>query len=104
MSYIGHTCPCGHSDLNHTNYLTAPTCKASGCTRPCAVEPEPTLRPTFDSAGRVIERIVPPGGRIGTGVPKGDATATYTDAIGGPETCDCDACTALHTELTGEAA
>ncbi|WP_435173261.1 hypothetical protein [Actinacidiphila sp. bgisy145] len=50
----------------------------------------PVLRPTFELSGKEIERVVPPGDRLAT-----------EGGNSGMETCGCDACRALYTELTG---
>ena len=55
----------------------------------------PTILPSFDVAGRAVERIVPPGERLGVGLENG---------LGGEgmgfTTCDCDGCKALYAQET----
>jgi hypothetical protein len=95
MAYIGHRCDCGHSDLQHTGDGTGKlgACQASygySCGRGCGPTPEPEVISTFDSKGRPIERIIPPGDGL-----KSESGAPIV------RTCPCDACTALHSELAG---
>lgn len=100
MAYIGHRCTCGHSDLQHTrdgtsNSLGRCTAGAGGsCGRICGPQPEPPeVIPTFDSKGRAVERVIPPGG----GLPAmGDASVL--------KTCPCEACSALYDQMTAQLA
>ena len=90
MSLLAHTCTCGHPDFHHLR-LTG-ECSYGWCRERCReVKPaaEPEVLPTFDWAGREIERLIPPGGRLGP--PKNPVT-----------TCSCDACEATYLELTQE--
>jgi len=91
MAYIGHRCACRHGDLSHPVSASGKrSCGCQPCTRRCRREETPELLPSFDTKGNAVERIVQPGGALAT-----------QDGAGGPRTCDCDACRALYTELTG---
>lgn len=94
MAYIGHRCPCGHSDLQHAGDGTGQTlgqCTAeygTTCSRTCGPVQTPEVIPTFDCKGRAIERVLAPG--------DGLRSESGTPLV---KTCLCDACTALHGEL-----
>ena len=90
MSLITHRCTdCGHPDYWRLTRMgeNKANCPADGCTCRC-VPGAPQVVPTFDLAGRPVERVIKPGQPLYTGVP----------------THNCDACKALYDELTGEAA
>ncbi|MFD5081890.1 hypothetical protein ACFWOG_04510 [Kitasatospora sp. NPDC058406] len=89
MAYIGHRCGCGHMDTQHKAGAPKSTCEARAglsCRTGCRKSVKSLLRPTFDLKGRPVERIVPPGERIG--------------GNNGHVTCACDNCEALYAELT----
>lgn len=87
MAYIGHRCGCGHMDIRHELKKDG-TRGSCSCSNRCRKSTTATVAPSFDPKGRTVERIVPPGERLGNVVP----------------TCSCDACEALYAELTGAAA
>ncbi|MET9517007.1 hypothetical protein [Streptomyces sp. NPDC002994] len=96
MAYIGHRCGCGHSDLQHSGEGPAGTCQAASgasCGRGCTPSPDPEVIPTFDTKGQPIERLIPPG--------EGLASMSGAPIV---RTCSCDACAALHEQLTSVAA
>ncbi|MFB4280790.1 hypothetical protein ACBJ59_36260 [Nonomuraea sp. MTCD27] len=84
---IAHSCTqCGCADFHRddrrggrTAYCPEP-CKCQNCT-----PGEATLRPTYDRAGDVIERIIPPGGK---------SEGSYIVA------CSCTECHGLYELLT----
>jgi hypothetical protein len=87
MSLITHRCAtCGHPDFWRLALTSNERCPADRCGCRCTPG-EPELAPTFDLAGRPVERITEPSKRTGFGV----------------TTCSCDACKALYAELTGAA-
>jgi hypothetical protein len=95
MAYIGHRCPCGHTDLQHTQngedgnlgHCTADF--GSTCRRTCGPIPEPPeVIPTFDIKGNQVERVIEPGG----GLPSENGNPVV-------KTCPCAACVALHEQL-----
>lgn len=91
MAYIGHRCACRHGDLSHPVSVSGKrSCGCAACPRRCRREETPELLPTFDLKGNSIERVIEPGNKLGT-----------TDGEMNAQTCDCDACQALYTELTG---
>jgi hypothetical protein len=93
VSFIGHRCGCGHSDLQHIALGNGRKCRASNatsCAKPCRKNPKSSVFATFDAKAKPVERIIPPGGRLAT---EGNV---------GPTTCDCDDCKALYAELTGQ--
>jgi hypothetical protein len=83
---IAHICTvCGCADFHRddrqggrTTYCP-PACNCPACT-----PGEATLRPTFDSRGQVVERIIPPGEKSEGG---------YIVA------CSCDDCKGLYELL-----
>jgi hypothetical protein len=96
---IAHRCiNCAHPDYRRG------LVDASGDRGPCACGHKctasqlsrPQVMPTFDAAGRKVERIVAPGEPIGAGVDNG---LGHTDGIGF-RTCDCEGCKALYARLT----
>lgn len=95
MAYIGHRCGCGHMDIHHDAGAKKTTCSANNgnsCGKGCQKNPKASVAPTFDVKGNTVERVVQPGHRFGN-----EEKPQY-----GPiRTCDCDACRALYTELTG---
>jgi hypothetical protein len=89
MAYIGHRCPCGHLDIHHKPDAKKTSCEAAAgasCGKGCRKTTKAVLVPTFDSRGRRVEQITPPGEHI-PGI--------------GRQACDCPNCRALHAELTG---
>lgn len=91
MAYIGHRCGCGHMDIHHKPDAARSACLANGgksCGNGCRKNPKASVAPSFDRKGRPVERIVPPGERMGQVV----------------KTCGCEACHALYIELTGATA
>jgi hypothetical protein len=91
MAYIGHRCACRHGDTSHNRDAKGKrSCGVGGCNVRCRRAETPELLPTFDGKGAAIERVVKPGNKLG--LTDGEMNAT---------TCDCDACVALHAELTG---
>lgn len=93
MAYIGHRCQCGHSDLQHTqtgegDTLGSCTGSFSGCAPRCGPIPAPEVIPTFDTKGRQVERVIPPGDGLRS---EGGGIVV--------KTCPCDACVALHEQL-----
>lgn len=64
MSLIAHLCVnCGHPDFWRSG---AGSAVPGRCSCGCACTPgPPELRPSFDQAGNRVERIIPPGEKIG---------------------------------------
>jgi hypothetical protein len=95
MAYIGHRCDCGHSDLNHTQDGAGKSLGncTSTCQRPCGPIAQPEVIPTFDLKAKPVERVIIPG--------EGLLTESGGFAV---RTCACDACVALHEQLTEAAA
>lgn len=85
MSYIGHLCTqCGHPDIWRLAQSGQGTrCDSDGCGCRCT-NGQPAVRPTFDLAGRRVERIVEPGQPITRGMP----------------TCGCQDCNDLYAKET----
>lgn len=95
MSFIGHRCGCGHTDIQHQKdpKRGQGLCKGRAgrpCHQPCDPTDEPQVFATFDSKARPVEDIIEPGRRFPTQEMPG----------GGEQTCDCDNCHALYAELT----
>lgn len=84
MSFITHLCTqCGHPDIRRTGFGgAAPGRCACGCN---CTPGEPEVRPSFDLAGRPVERVNPPGKKLG-----GD---------NGQPVCGCPGCKALYEQL-----
>lgn len=84
MALITHLCTrCGHPDYRRDLRSAAP----GPCTCGCRCTPgAPEVRPTWDTAGRRVERIMQPGEAMCPGV----------------VTCRCQACKDLHTQLTAD--
>lgn len=94
MAYIGHLCGCGHMDIHHGILQSGErgSCSAKagvGCGNGCSKNEQAIQRPTFDTKGRPVERIIPPG----------DGLRSVGDAVI-VRTCDCEACQALYAEIT----
>lgn len=87
MSYIGHRCGCGHTDLQHTTSDGGRrTCRANGgksCGNGCRKVEKAVIIPTFDINGRRIGAVSAPG--------------TPLPALG--TTCACKACKELYAQL-----
>lgn len=73
---------------------TCGTADFIGCSHKKKGDPE--VVPTFDVAGRKVERIVAPGERLGTGLDNG----LGEQGGGGVTACGCAACKALYADLT----
>ncbi len=83
MSYIGHQCTkCGHPDIWRLSQDGMGTrCDSVECG--CMCKPgEPQVRPTFDTAGQPVDRVIKPG-----------------DKIGNLPTCGCGQCVALYEQV-----
>jgi hypothetical protein len=92
MALIMHRCTkCNHPDywarVNVSDRAGQP------CPCGCTCTPgKPKIAPTWDIACKPVERIADPGIKLaGEGATKGGFAIV---------TCGCDACKALHTELT----
>lgn len=93
---IIHCCSkCGHNDLEGRGRLSndgRPAAKLTACAIGCACRHHtfgpPETAPSFDTIGRPIERLAPPGTRI----------------CGPLTTCPCDDCKALYERLAEGAA
>jgi hypothetical protein len=89
--YIGHRCDCGHTDLQHQQdgtFTSLGGC-TSMCNRPCGPLAAPEVIPTFDGKGRVVERVIAPGG----GLPSMGGGVTV-------KVCPCEACVAVYERVT----
>ena len=93
---IAHRCPkCSHPDYRRGETAVDGDRGSCVCGCKCTLG-EPQVMPTFDVAGRKVERIVAPGERLGAGVDNGLGN---TDGIG-LRTCACAGCKGLHAQVT----
>lgn len=91
---IDHRCPkCQHPGYRRKEAESGRGSCECGC-RCSASKPE--LLPTFDVAGRKVERLIKPGGKFGHGVDNG---LGHAEGLG-VRTCDCAGCLALYEDLT----
>lgn len=90
---ITHRCTkCKHPDYWRRRDAAGPGPCECGCK--CAPE-APKLAPTFNMAGRQVERIAEPGTRL-----VGDGTDPIAEGAS-VTACGCSDCKALYAELTG---
>lgn len=82
MALIAHLCTrCAHPDIWR---LPKTQCGNGPCSCQRCTPGPPQLRPTYDQAGRKVERIIKPGDDLHPGV----------------HTCGCAQCKALYEQLT----
>lgn len=80
MSAIVHRCnTCGHPDIFHDGGLS---CSWGACPSHAPDYGPPEIIPTFDISGETVERVRPPGERLGGG-------------SNSPSLCGCEDCKAL---------
>lgn len=93
---IAHRCTkCSHPDYRRRE--TDPDGGRGPCDCGCRCDLGPSeALPTFDVAGRKVERFIKPGGKFGRGVDNGLGNTNGFGVV----TCNCDACKALYERLT----
>lgn len=93
---IAHRCPkCKHPDYRRREADVDAKRGPCECGCKCTAS-EPTTVPTFDVAGRVVERVVKPGERLGKDLDNGLGNTNGTSVTA----CNCAACKALYAQLT----
>jgi hypothetical protein len=91
MAVLTHRCTkCGHPDFWRGSSIDGRSAACScGCT--CSPAEQPVTAPTFDLAGRPIDRLVKPGEKFGA------------EVMTNVTSCGCPACKAEYERLGGTA-